>query len=201
MEHSAHVATGPGPAQQRCADLRMGLAIVDEHRLAGARRKVELAGECLALHVRRGQVAKEVETDLADRHGVALPRQRLQPRPVRRGGSRDEMRMDPDSRHDQARVLGSERERCVRGGEVVAGDQDPVDAGGQGALDDRLAVDVKGLALQVAVRVDETGQGATSCATSTRGKIGIGCPVRHSLGPPPQASSVPRPGPPTPRAS
>ena len=179
----------------------MGVAIVDEHGLVGACCEVELAGERLALDVGRGQVAKEVEADLTDRHRVALPRQRLEARPVRRGGRRDEMRMDPDPRHDQAQVLGSELERCLRRGEVIAGDQDPVDAGGQGALDDRLAVDVKGLVLQVAVRVDETGQGAASCATSTRGKIGIGCPIRHSLGPPPQASSDARPGPPTPRAS
>ena len=71
-----------------------------------------------------------------------------------------------------------------------------------GAADDRVAVGVEPLVLEMGVRVDEPVQPLRSARTaqagvssSTRGKIGVGAPVRHGVGPLPHAVSTSRPGP------
>ena len=188
----------------------MGIAVVDEDRLAGAGRERQLAGERFALHRRRREVAKVIQPDLADRHGAGVGRQPVEPLPIRlrRGG--DEVWVDPHRGDDEAGMLSGELERRLGRFEVVAGDQDPLDAARQRPLDDGATVGVEGLVLQVTMRVDQArdrlarrrgAQGAASASSSTRGKTGRACPVRHSVGPPPQASRALRPGPPAPRSS
>ena len=180
----------------------MRVAIVQEDGLPYAGGEIELARERLELHVGWRQVAEEVEPDLPDRRDAALSSQRLEPLPVRFGRGGGEVRMDPRPGGDQARTGERQLECRFGGGQVVAGDQDPLDAGRQRAVDDLVAVGVEGLVLQVAMGVDQAcAQGAASCSTSTRGKMGRACRVRHSVGPPPQASSEARPGPPAPRSS
>jgi len=151
VQDAAHRPAGPGPGQQRAGDLRVRVTVVDENGLPYPGGEIELARERLALHVGRRQVAEEVEPDLPDRNDPALSGQGLEPLPVRFGRRGGEVRMDPRPGGDQARAAGRQLECRFGGGQVVAGDQDPLDAGRQRAVDDLVAVGVEGLVLQVAM--------------------------------------------------
>src|SRR6188508_1741526 len=69
------------PREQRSLGRLVRLAVVDENRQVAGRGERELAPERLALHVRRREVAVEVESDLPDRSGPLIGGQRLETRP------------------------------------------------------------------------------------------------------------------------
>ena len=74
------------------------------------------------------------------------------------GGVGREVRMDADRRADDCRMLSSQLQRAPRGGQVVARHQQPLDAGRRGSGHHLVAIGVEGRVLQMAVRVDQTGQ-------------------------------------------
>jgi hypothetical protein len=222
MQHTRRGPMGAsgrlGPCQQRVADLLVGVAIMDHDRLAEAAAERQLPSERLALHLGWREIAVEVEPDLPHRDAGRISGERLDPRPcrlVRRGSV---VGMDTDRREQEIGVLRRQFERALRRREIPAWDKDPSDARGTGALDDRIAIAVKGGMLQVAVRVDDPRQaprgtpstqiavpagptGVASSGSSVRGKSGSGVPVCQPASLAPHASKAARPGPPDPRPS
>ncbi len=186
----------------------MGVAIVNEHGEAALGGDPQLSLEGGALHLRRRQVPEEVKADLPHRHASRVADQRLELTPrvlVGRGGV---VGMQPDgSLHERRMALG-QLERGLRRGQVPAGHQDPFDAGRHRPLEHGIAVRVKALVLEMAVRVDEPRQprGAiasaqTAASASMRGKMGTAAPVNVAPPAPPHSSRPSRPGPPAPRSS
>ena len=143
------------PPEKRTGDRLMGVAVVDEDRLADPSREVELSGEDVALDIWRREIAEEVEPDLADGSDPRITGQRLESCPDPLIGLASVMRMEPHCGRDQLRETLTQLRRRLGAGEVPAGDQDADNSSFSSSIDDRLAVVVKRRMLQVAVRVDE----------------------------------------------
>ena len=196
----------------------MGVAVMDNDRLAQAAADRQLPSERLALHLGWREISVEVEADLSHSDTGRIRGERLDARPCRLVCGGSIVGMDTDRREQQVGVRRRQLECALRGGEIPARDQDPPDARGTGALDDRIAIAVESGMLQVAVGVDDPRQvlggtpstqlavpagptGVASSGSSARGKSGSGVPVCQPASLAPQASKVARPGPPDPRPS
>jgi hypothetical protein len=150
-----------------------------------------------------------VEPDLPDRNHLRFGCQARERLPLRVSRGSRVVRMDSHCRPDGA-VASCELNRRVRRGQVVAGDEQTLDARRRGPGDDRVAILVEGGILQVAVRVDQAlqplrrargAQGPSPAGSSTRGKSGLASATCQPVPIAPQAARFARPGPPAPRLS
>lgn len=210
VKRTASTAAGASkPGQEGVGHIGVSIPTMDQHRLAQPCRERQLARECLPLDVGRREVAMEVETDLPHRNASRVGGQGLDARPDRlvRGG-----RVVGVHAHrglHQRAVGRGELQRRFGGGDIPPGDQDAVDPGRRGALEDGLAIRVEAFVLEMAMRVSDACQPLgravaaqlAASSASMRGKSGRAAPVCHDGGPLAQASSASRPGPPAPRSS
>ena len=91
-----HATTAP--REQRRLGRVVRLAVVDEHRQVAGAGERELAREGLSLHLRRRQVAVEVEADLPDRSRARIGDERFEPRPGALVHVGSVVRVDADAR-------------------------------------------------------------------------------------------------------
>ena len=137
----------PLPRQEQLRYLRMSVSIVDEDGQPVAGRTVQLAGHGVALNVRRGEVAEEIEPDLAHRDAARIRDQTLQllPRPL--VSLRGVMGVHAHGGLDQRRMTRGELERGRRRREIPAGYEDALDPRLHGALQHALAIGIEALVL------------------------------------------------------
>jgi hypothetical protein len=150
-----------------------------------------------------------VEPDLPDRNHLRFGCQAREHLPLRVSRGSREVRVDSHCRPDGA-VASCELNRRVRRGQVIAGDEQTLDARGRGPGDYQVSILVEGGILEVAVRVDQAlqplrraggAQDPSPAGSSTRGKSGFASPTCQPVPIAPQAASCAKPGPPAPRPS
>ena len=206
-----HAALRPRPSEQRRADVVVRVAVVDDHRLAAARRQCRadaerpLAGPPAAI-------------------GCGSSRGRSPPPPPPPAPPPDQSAAAQSSSVAAAAKCGwMPTAACTAGmpprqldcrtrrRQVVARDEHPLDAGRHGPCEHVLTVAVEGWVLEVAVRIDQPGEPRPVPATgsglrprtssSVRGKRGCASPTVQPAPTAPQEVSCSKPGPPAPRSS
>ncbi len=173
MQHAQRCARprtppGPRPRGEYLPGGVLRVAGMDHHRQVQPGGELQLTLEGRPLHLRRREVAVEIEPHFAQRHHQRVGRQALQLFPGCGGGVLRVVRVDAGG-SPQPRFGAGQRQGGAVAGRIGADGDDSGDAGCPRPRQHGGTVGVEGLGLGMRVRVDElhqTPSRASSCSAT-----------------------------------
>ena len=133
----------------------VGIALVEEHRLADAACKFQLAVEGLLLHRARGEVTEVIKSAFTHRHHLRGTRQFGKFTQAFRGKLARVVRMHAGGREQPPRVCPGKADRLRAACQGGAGDDHLHDAGGTRPCDHRIPIGIVVVMRKVDTDVDE----------------------------------------------